>query len=503
MARQDASRFPRFTTVLGRAGSTPLVLWICAAVCAHTFLAKGTKEVADERNDQAALGAMAEDVRHFVFEEECRKNPKLPGCPQEMEVDFQAIEVADVENQPATPQEREANTPDDEKNAEEKKEKTKDEPLKINPPKVELPKPPPPPPPPPPPVAKKEEKKKEVKVAVVPKKVEEEKRPTPPPPDKSEKKIAVRQHAAPEPAGQPQRPLHRGPGQPRRQDETVATQTTCTTATTRTRRRAAITRDTRSPGGLREDAHRRERRAQGGEEPRARREGGATSTSSTSRRCPKPEPQPATATAPSSDNPAAAHGGPRARRRRAPAGRCRRCRSRRRAARRRRLPDVQTAPDGGVERSTPAAARGGRPRSADPVRAAVGRGVGDPRCRAARCGRCPASGRGRRPGDQHEHRTPSRSPPSSGDGQARKLREPTASAARASIGARWRASSFERWRSAIENYVSSVKPGNQTALNTAGVPVRLLPQRDAQPHPPDLRRLVPRFARQPAARTTR
>ena len=34
----------------------------------------------------------------------------------------------------------------------------------------------------------------------------------------------------------------------------------------------------------------------------------------------------------------------------------------------------------------------------------------------------------------------------------------------------WQASNFERWRSAIENYVSSVKPGNQTALNTAAVP---------------------------------
>jgi hypothetical protein len=34
----------------------------------------------------------------------------------------------------------------------------------------------------------------------------------------------------------------------------------------------------------------------------------------------------------------------------------------------------------------------------------------------------------------------------------------------------WTASNFERWRNAIENYVSSVKPGNQTALNTAAVP---------------------------------
>jgi TonB family protein len=34
----------------------------------------------------------------------------------------------------------------------------------------------------------------------------------------------------------------------------------------------------------------------------------------------------------------------------------------------------------------------------------------------------------------------------------------------------WTASNFERWRSAIENYVSTVKPGNQTSLNTAAVP---------------------------------
>lgn len=34
----------------------------------------------------------------------------------------------------------------------------------------------------------------------------------------------------------------------------------------------------------------------------------------------------------------------------------------------------------------------------------------------------------------------------------------------------WTASNFERWKNAIENYVSTVKPGNQTALNTAAVP---------------------------------
>lgn len=34
----------------------------------------------------------------------------------------------------------------------------------------------------------------------------------------------------------------------------------------------------------------------------------------------------------------------------------------------------------------------------------------------------------------------------------------------------WKTGGIERWRSAIENYVPSVKPGNQTALNTAKAP---------------------------------
>lgn len=34
----------------------------------------------------------------------------------------------------------------------------------------------------------------------------------------------------------------------------------------------------------------------------------------------------------------------------------------------------------------------------------------------------------------------------------------------------WKSQGMDRWRSAIENYVATVKPGNQTALNTARVP---------------------------------
>jgi hypothetical protein len=48
----------------------------------------------------------------------------------------------------------------------------------------------------------------------------------------------------------------------------------------------------------------------------------------------------------------------------------------------------------------------------------------------------------------------------------------------------WATPSFERYRSAIENYVPSVKPGNQTALNTAAVPFALyLNQIHSRIHP--------------------
>lgn len=54
--------------------------------------------------------------------------------------------------------------------------------------------------------------------------------------------------------------------------------------------------------------------------------------------------------------------------------------------------------------------------------------------------------------------------------QLRKEREADGERRKSEHRGSWTASTFERWRNAIENYVSSVKPGNQTALNTAAVP---------------------------------
>ena len=57
-----------------------------------------------------------------------------------------------------------------------------------------------------------------------------------------------------------------------------------------------------------------------------------------------------------------------------------------------------------------------------------------------------------------------------GSEQLRKERDADGERRKSEHRGSWTASNFERWKNAIENYVSSVKPGNQTSLNTAAVP---------------------------------
>ncbi len=57
-----------------------------------------------------------------------------------------------------------------------------------------------------------------------------------------------------------------------------------------------------------------------------------------------------------------------------------------------------------------------------------------------------------------------------GSDNLRKIREADGERRKSEHRGSWVASNFDRWRSAIENYASSVKPGNQTALNTARSP---------------------------------
>jgi TonB family protein len=57
-----------------------------------------------------------------------------------------------------------------------------------------------------------------------------------------------------------------------------------------------------------------------------------------------------------------------------------------------------------------------------------------------------------------------------GSDNLRRVREADGERRRTEHRGSWAASGLERWRSAIENYVANVRPGNQTALNTAAVP---------------------------------
>jgi TonB family protein len=57
-----------------------------------------------------------------------------------------------------------------------------------------------------------------------------------------------------------------------------------------------------------------------------------------------------------------------------------------------------------------------------------------------------------------------------GSDNLRKLREADGERRRSEHRGSWAQSNFERWRSAIENYIAGVREGNQTALNTAAVP---------------------------------
>ncbi|MDP9034143.1 MAG: energy transducer TonB [Myxococcota bacterium] len=96
--------------------------------------------------------------------------------------------------------------------------------------------------------------------------------------------------------------------------------------------------------------------------------------------------------------------------------------------------------------------------------------VADPTTPGGRLWALPGLGQPSRPGAMNVNLSSSQMAAVVGSDNLRKLREADGERRKSEHRGAWTASNFDRWRSAIENYVSSVKPGNQTALNTAGVP---------------------------------
>ena len=141
---------------MSREPNTPLILWICAAVCAHFAFAEGGDQVARVHEDQSALMKLAANVRFRVKSTE------------------QTFEVALLDK--------------GDKKAEDD-------------PQIDPPKPPPPKPtatqkpnePPKPPPQEEKKKQQEAKIKLVPQEKDPVKQLQQPPPQKDHR-IAVKQH---------------------------------------------------------------------------------------------------------------------------------------------------------------------------------------------------------------------------------------------------------------------------------------------------------------------
>src|SRR5579883_1292744 len=165
--------------------NTPLILWICAAVCAHYMFGQGGNLVGQAHDDKSAIWGMLVHARERVKMEE------------------QTFEVAPTDPADQPPEIKpEDPKPDEPKPEDQKPEDKKDEPKPPELKKPDPPKPPPPPTatqkPPTPPKPKPEDKKKDEEKKIVAAKPEDKKEDKKPLGDPiKDKRIAVRQHAYP------------------------------------------------------------------------------------------------------------------------------------------------------------------------------------------------------------------------------------------------------------------------------------------------------------------
>jgi TonB family protein len=399
----------------------PLGLWICAAICAHFLFGTGGLVVAKVHEDQSELLKLSHQASNLAQRGE------------------QTFEVSMNEPGEQSP---------------------------------EAPPPPPPPPPkppeppkPPPAKAKVEEKrtpeqkkKDEKRVVVVEKK--DEKKP-PPLPDQAprDQRIAVRQHAKPDQQDNPTAKFIADEAN-HVDKETRATQTSHDRDEEQPSPGATHSGADQQPGDS-EKTRIAENEARAGEQNRAPGEKGTDLDVTHEPKIPKLEPQPTAATTPTP-----AQGGQRAPNtderptsqspvmpQPAPGG----------AAP--PSPEVESAPEGtwtfnptrpgGPQGLTPQPTQGGS--SAPPLP-------------GGRMWTIAGLGQSSAPGTLNMNLNQAQVASLVGLDSLRKLREADGERRKSEHRGSWVASNFDRWRSAIENYVASVQTGNQTALNTAAVP---------------------------------
>jgi TonB family protein len=404
----------------------PLGLWICAAICAHFLFGTGGLVVGKMQDDRSELWRLSREASNLALKggptievalgegDEAKETPP-PAPPPPKPTNDQAAPPA-----PTTPT-----------------------PVEKEPPKPDVKKP------------------EEPKRAIVLKKDEEKKPMVLPEDPLKDRRIAVRQHAKPNQQDNPT--AHFIADEANRVDrETVATQT-------------SHDRDDENPtpGGnhpgsagqpgdsdktriAESEEHKGEKNRAPGEkgtdfdvvhEPKVPRPPQATTASTPPQAAPQRQPgndrNPA-APAQTPGAPAQPQGVPGVE---SPAS-----------------PDVATAPGGGwtFNPANPGGAPGTTP-SPNP-------GAANPSLPGGKLWSLPGLGVQAPPGMLNTNLNQGQIASIVGQDNLRKLREADGERRKSEHRGSWVASNFERWRSAIENYVSSVKPGNQTALNTAAVP---------------------------------
>ncbi len=403
-----------------RSTSTPLILWICAAICVHFIFGGGANEVATVHDDHQYLHHLASDVRDRVRMEEQTFDVAL----------LDSSKKVDVEPTP----------------------------------------PPPPPPPPkpkppekdkkqpkPPELAKKDEKKlepkKEEKKTIIV--ADEKAKPLPPPPPQADHRIAVKQHADPNQKDNPN--AHFIADNANKVEQETAAQLT------------SHDRDDPDPtpggnhAGPKDNTGDSERTKIGEAEDHAgdkTRAPGEKGTEFEVQKDPMPKTPAAVAVTGPKTEAVPAVGGDGKQAMNAPA------------------PVSPLAPGSQGQQSPEVTNSAEGNWTFNPIRPNAGAVAQEqgPGNENARPQTPPASvawlGLGGKPGPGQVNLNLSQQGviAAVGADQFRKEREADGERRRSEHRGSWIASSFERWRSAIENYVSSVKPGNQTALNTAQVP---------------------------------
>ena len=449
----------------------PLFLWICAAVCAHFLLGGGGLVVGKIHDDHSAILSLLVNARDKTRMQEQTfelalddPNAKPPEVPPEEEV---------------TPPEVK---PEDVKKDEEKKDEPKIEPPKVEPPKVEPPKAPDPKKPEPPKVEppKKAEPKKpeppkppeEKKIVVVPPKKDEPPPPKPPEDPLKDKRIAVRQQVKPDQKDNPTA-KYIGDQANKVEEETRATITNRERDDKLPTPGGNHTGPDKAPG----DSDRTKIADADEHKGDPRRAPGERGTEFDVQRVPAPLPAPVAIqgpptnkVAPGQDNkaapptpPAAAPPAPNGPANPAPKSAPAQPGNPTPPPGGQQSPSVQNSPDGSWTWKPTNPNPGTGPASSS------GPGIAKQPPKAAAA---PIFGRGVKPAVGNVNPNLSQGDVTAivGQGEIKRMREADGERRKSEHKGSWTASSFERWRSSIENYVATVKPGNQTSLNTAQSP---------------------------------